>query len=211
MPAAGGVPLAAAPAAPAARGCILVSIDTLRSDHLGAYGYSLPTSPEIDGFRRDAVLFSAAIAQAPSTLASHASMLTSLLVPQHGASFSLGNALALDVTTLAEIMRDHGIRTLSFNEGGQIAPQSGLGRGFNHYRSALVGPGSASLASEVARAAAWLRGHRGLPFFLFLHTYQVHHPYTPDARHLAMVEGMPYRGPLPAAETPLAVLDRINL
>jgi arylsulfatase A-like enzyme len=214
MPAAGGVLLAAPPApaaTPAARGCILVSIDTLRSDHLGAYGYGLPTSPEIDGFRRDAVLFSAAIAQAPSTLASHASMLTSLLVPQHGASFKLGNALALEVTTLAEIMRDHGIRTLSFNEGGQIAPQSGLGRGFNHYRSVLVGPGSSSLASQVAHAAAWLRGHRGLPFFLFLHTYQVHHPYTPDARHLAMIEGAPYRGPLPAGETPLAVLDQINL
>ena len=203
--AAGDAPLAAA------RGCILISIDTLRSDHLGAYGYGMPTSPEIDAFRRDAVLFSAAIAQAPSTLASHASMLTSLLVPQHGASFKLGHALALEVTTLAEILRDHGIRTLSFNEGGQIAPPSGLGRGFNHYRSALIGPGSSSLGSEAARGAAWLRGHRDRPFFLFLHTYQVHHPYTPDARHLAMFEAAPYRGPLPAGETPLAVLDRINL
>jgi arylsulfatase A-like enzyme len=203
-PAARGAPT------PAALGCILISIDTLRADHLGAYGYGPPTSPNVDGFRRDAVLFSAAIAQAPSTLASHASMLTSLLVPQHGASFKLGTGLAPEVTTLAEVLREHGIRTLSFNEGGQIAPPSGLGRGFNHYRSALVGPGSSSLASQAARAAAWLRGHRGQPFFLFLHTYQVHHPYTPDARHLAMVEAAAYRGPLPAGETPLAVLDAIN-
>jgi arylsulfatase A-like enzyme len=203
-PAAGGAPAAAA------LGCILISIDTLRADHLGAYGYGLPTSPEIDGFRRDAVLFSAAIAQAPSTLASHASMLTSLLVPQHGASFKLGTALAPEVTTLAEILREHGIHTLSFNEGGQIAPRSGLGRGFNHYRSTPIGPGSSSLASEVGRAAAWLRSHRGQPFFLFLHTYQVHHPYTPDPRHLAMVEAAAYRGLLPAGETPLAVLDAVN-
>ena len=195
---------------PAARGCILISIDTLRSDHLGAYGYGQPTSPNVDAFRRDAVLFSAAIAQAPSTLASHASMLTSLLVPQHGASFKAGTGLAPEVTTLAEVLREHGIRTLSFNEGGQIAPQSGLGRGFNHYRSELIGPGSSSLSNEVALAAAWLRGHRGLPFFLFLHTYQVHHPYTPDPRHLAMMEGAAYRGPLPAGETPLAVLDAVN-
>ncbi len=202
------VPASAPP--PAARGCILVSIDTLRVDHLGAYGYGFPTSPNVDSFRRDAVLFSAAIAQAPSTLPSHASMLTSLLVPHHGASFMNGTGLAPQVTTLAEILREHGIRTLSFNEGGQIGPESGLGRGFNRYRSTLTGPGTSSLAREVAFATAWLRGHLDQPFFLFLHTYQVHHPYTPDRQHLARIETSPYHGPLPAAETPLEVLDKIN-
>jgi arylsulfatase A-like enzyme len=196
---------------PAVRGCILISIDTLRFDHLGAYGYGFPTSPNLDAFRRDAVLFSTAIAQAPSTLASHAAMLTSLLPPQHGASFKEGTALAPQVATLAELLRDRGVRTLSWNEGGQIAPESGLGRGFNHYHSTLVGPGTSSLGNEVGHAVTWLHGHLDRPFFLFLHTYQVHHPYTPDARHLALIEPAAYRGPLPAAATPLAVLDRINL
>jgi len=205
---AGGLPMP--PATPAARGCILISIDTLRADHLGCYGYRFPTTPQLDRFRRDAVLFATAIAQAPSTLASHASMLTSLLLPQHGASYKRGTALASGVETLAQVLLAHGFRTLSFNEGGQIGPEFGLGRGFERYRSAKVGPGTARLANQVAPAILWLQRHPGAPFFLFLHTYQVHHPYTPDRQHLAMIEGASYHGRLPADQTPLEVLAGIN-
>jgi arylsulfatase A-like enzyme len=194
----------------APRGCILISIDTLRYDHLGCDGYALPTSPRIDRFRQDAVLFVAAIAQAPSTLASHASLLTSLLPPQHGASFKNGTALAPGVLTLAELLRRRGIATASFNDGGQISPEFGLGRGFDRYRSQQVGPRTAHLATQVAQTIAWLRQHPAQPFFLFLHTYEVHHPYTPDAAHLALFETGPYRGPLPATETSFETLARIN-
>ncbi len=189
---------------------ILISIDTLRFDHLGCSGYARPTTPNLDLFRRDAVLFSAAVAQASSTLASHASMLTSLLVPQHGASFKRGTALDGGVATLAEALASHRIATVSFNEGGQLAPEYGLGRGFSRYRSALVGPGTSRFAVEAELALRWLQGNPERAVFLFLHTYVVHHPYTPDARHLAEVEGAPYAGPLPAGETPLDLLAQIN-
>jgi arylsulfatase A-like enzyme len=189
---------------------ILVSIDTLRFDHLGCTGYPVSTTPHLDLFRRDAVLFSAAVAQASSTLASHASMLTSLLVPQHGASFKRGTALDRAVTTLAEALTRHGIKTISFNEGGQLAPEYGLGRGFSRYRSERVGPGTSHFANEVEQVTRWLHDNPDQPFFMFLHTYAVHHPYTPDARHLAEVEPDPYGGSLPHGETPLGVLEAIN-
>jgi arylsulfatase A-like enzyme len=189
---------------------ILISIDTLRFDHLGCSGYARPTTPNIDVFRRDAVLFSTAVAQASSTLASHASLLTSLLVPQHGASFKSGTALDGGVATLADALARRRIATLSFNEGGQLAPEYGLGRGFSRYRSARVGPGTAHFANEVELTLRWLQSNHDRPFFLFLHTYEVHHPYTPDARHLAEVEEAPYPGPLPAGATPLDLLVAIN-
>jgi arylsulfatase A-like enzyme len=193
-----------------ARGCILISIDTLRSDHLGCYGYAPPTSPNVDRFRRDAVLFTAAIAQAPSTLASHASMLTSLLPPHHGASYKHGTALAPGIATLAGLLRSPALRTLSFNEGGQIAPEFGLDRGFDRYRSAAVPLGAASFTEQVGHALVWLDRHPGQPFFVFLHSYQVHHPYMPDPRDLASIESAPYRGPLPAGQTPMEVIEAVN-
>jgi arylsulfatase A-like enzyme len=189
---------------------ILISIDTLRFDHLGCTGYARPTTPNLDLFRRDAVLFSTAVAQASSTLASHASMLTSLLVPQHGASFKRGTGLDGGVATIAGELARHRIATVSFNEGGQLAPEYGLGRGFARYRSARVGPGTSHFANEVDLTRRWLRSNSGRAFFLFLHTYEVHHPYTPDARHLAEVEQPPYVGPLPGGVTPLDLLAEIN-
>lgn len=189
---------------------LLVSIDTLRFDHLGCTGYRLPTSPNLDSFRRDAVLFADAVAQSSSTLASHASMLTSLLVPQHGASFKLSTALDGTVATLAAAVAAHGIAAVSFNEGGQLAPEYGLGRGFSPYRAARLGPGTSRLGNEVALFARWLDGHPEQPVFMFLHTYQVHHPYMPDAAHLAEVERVPYGGPLPRYSTPMDLLVEIN-
>ena len=207
-----GAALAAACARPPARppDVILVSIDTLRADHLGCYGYALPTTPNLDAFRRDAVLFSQTIAAAPSTLASHASIMTSLLPGQHGAAHTRHLALAPRFLTLAAIFRQHGYRTVSFNDGGQLAAEFGLANGFDVYRSsdparpyrfaAIVDQATA----ELAAAAATTR-----PLFLFLHTYQVHHPYIPDAADLALMEA-PYRGPLTPRKTGLAELIAIR-
>jgi arylsulfatase A-like enzyme len=114
---------------------LLVSIDTLRPDHLGAYGYGPPTSPNLDAFRRDAVLFSNAFSHAPSTLVAHASLLTSLLPPHHGAKISNDLALPLDVTTLAEVLRAQGYATASWNGGIQLDRAFGLDQGFDVYES----------------------------------------------------------------------------
>ncbi len=205
-------PAVAAMALALASGCrtrpeapvILVSIDTLRPDHLGCYGYPRPTSPHLDAFRRDAVLFQKAIAHAPSTLSSHASILTSLLPPHHGASISNDLAVPREVTTLAEVLRAEGYLTASFNGGVQLDPVWGLDQGFDTYASVKPrGAPAESLIDEHDRfahiteqARAFILNHEGRPFFLFLHTYEVHHPYSPDAADLDAFRG-DYKGPLP--------------
>jgi len=183
---------------------VLVSIDTLRADHLGCYGYGPPTSPRIDAFAADAVVFDEAISAAPSTLAAHASILTSLIVPHHGASYRLKRPLPPSRATLAEILRDDGYATRSWNGGGQLDPAFGLGRGFDEYRSVQVAaagqapprePSDADhLRSAVRRALGWLdETTDSRPFFLFLHSYETHHPYTPDPALRALFGRFPTR------------------
>jgi len=209
-PTAGCVARAGQASAPPA--VVLVSIDTLRPDHLGCYGYAKPTSPEIDRFRRQAVLLRCAIAQAPSTLASHASMLTSLPPQHHGASVERLSALRPGVVTLTELLRRAGFATASFNGGGQLDRSWGLDRGFSTYVSATDGStadvGDDTLDQEVARALDWLDHAGRRPFFLFLHTYEVHHPYTPSPERLRQME-TGYTGSLPP-HISIALLEKIN-
>jgi arylsulfatase A-like enzyme len=160
---------------------ILISIDTLRSDHLGCYGYGKNTTPAIDAFRREAVLFRTAIASAPSTLPSHASIFTALAPQHHGASHTRSIPLAERFVTLTEVLRDAGYRTGAAVGGGQLAPEFGLSQGFESYE--VVDDGT--FRQVVGRAMPFIERVKERPFFLFLHSYEVHHPYWPsvdDAR-----------------------------
>jgi arylsulfatase A-like enzyme len=181
---------------PGSPAVVVVSIGSLRPDHLGCYGYSRATSPEIDAFRRDAVLLRQAVASAPSALASQASLLTSLRPPHHGASVARGTALAPGIRTLPEVLGRAGFATASWNGGRQLDRSWGLDRGFQVYASTSSPDQADTLAAQVARATPWLERVRGKPFFLFLHTYQVHHPYAPPKARLRQLEP-PYRGALP--------------
>jgi arylsulfatase A-like enzyme len=194
-----------------AHGVVLVSIDTLRPDHLGCYGYEQPTTPNVDAFRKDAVLFREAIAHAPSTLPSHASLLTSLIPHHHGASIARGTALATGRLTLAETFRESGFATASFNGGGQLDATFGLDRGFDVYET----PGDQGqdlahdrLFGKVEAGLAWIRGIGRRRFFLFLHSYEVHHPYTPDAEARARLPER-YDGSLPP-DISIALLEEAN-
>ena len=143
---------------------ILISIDTLRADHLGCYGYPRNTTPRIDGFRGAAALFEQAIAHAPSTLPSHASIFTrsfraTMEPPSREAP---GRSRAL---TLTEILRREGYQTASFNGGIQLDPLYGLGRGFDVYESARPSvAGAEALVDPVDRfdhavneGVSWIR------------------------------------------------------
>jgi arylsulfatase A-like enzyme len=195
---------------------ILISIDTLRPDHLSCYGYERDTSPQIDRFRRDAILFERAIAHAPSTLSSHASILTSALPQHHRASHALKTALSAEFVTLAERLKEQGYETASFNGGAQLAPVYGLNRGFDVYESARGEPASADVMREdidrfshvVGEAIGWMEARRDRSFFLFLHSYEVHHPYTPDDRYLRLFEEK-NRGLLPR-HISVRLLERLN-
>lgn len=166
---------------------ILVSIDTLRADHLNAYGYAKRrVSPNLDALAADSVLFESHLASAPWTLPSHASLLTSLAPSTHGVTPSLDEflapagappALSESWETLAESLRTAGWATGAFTGGGPLSPGFGLGQGFDSYDASLL----VKLSEEdQAPVRDWIASQRR-PFFLFLHTFDVHSPYLrPD-------------------------------
>jgi arylsulfatase A-like enzyme len=166
-----------------ARGAVLISIDTLRADHLGLYGESLPTSPRIDAFAREGVVFETVRSTAPWTLPAHASMLTGLYPSRHGAR-TASHSLADDVPTLAEILSARGFATAAVVNGGFLNPRFGLDRGFGEYvlvpsaedRRKGAAPGIASWA------IAWLERHAHGRFFLLVHVFDVHSDYHSERR-----------------------------
>ena len=169
---------------------ILISVDTLRADRLSVYGNPRLTSPSIDAWaRRFAVIFENAVAQAPWTLPSHGSMLTGLGALRHGVNHPF-RAAPDELTTLAERLRAEGYTTAAITGGGWLHPGYGLAQGYDRYRyGADAGRGDRELESHAPVAARWLGALRE-PFFLFLHTYDVHDYRAPE------------REPSTASETP---------
>ena len=109
---------------------ILISIDTLRVDRLGYYGYKRPITPNIDRLAKEGTLFKHAVSQSPWTLPSHASIMTSLYPSQHGAT-QVNSKLGEDFTTLAELLHDASYETAAFTGGGWISSSFGLDQGFD--------------------------------------------------------------------------------
>ena len=155
---------------------VLISVDTLRADHLGSHGYRRPTSPRIDRLGRGGILFANAIAQSPSTLPSHASIFTSRYASQHRTIKDGLNYTELHEgeLTLAEILKREGFRTAAFTDGGETARVFNLDQGFDVYDD--EGGGIARINSRVFK---WLAGNTAGKFFLFVHCYDTHAPYTP--------------------------------
>lgn len=159
---------------------VLVSLDTLRADHLGIYGADLPTSPTIDRLARAGVVFESASTTYPTTTASHMSMLTGLYPVTHGIRSPTDEPLAAARPTLAEVLSRAGWTTGAVTENGMVATRVGFPRGFSTYRENFMPDAEASpQAAERTFDAAidWLERHRGARFFLFVHTYDVHWPY----------------------------------
>ncbi len=162
---------------------VLVSIDTLRADHLSLYGYSRRTSPGIDAWAKDAVVFRRAVVQATTTLPSHTSLFTGLDAIRHGVHRSPAPP---GLTGLAAHLRRSGWRTVARTGGGYLHPHFGLNRGFERFSFHRAGVDrTGELATGMATVLPWLEELRDEPFFLFLHTYEVHGPYRPRAPFLA--------------------------
>lgn len=163
---------------------IVYVIDTLRADHLGCYGYARPTSPQIDAFARQSVLFANTIAQSSWTRPSTASMLTGQYPNAHGA-ITLRSGISPNAGTLAERLREHGYRTAAFVTNVNVAPQWGFQRGFDLYRYLAEDERSAAVhvGSDVlnAQAVDWLDARGERPFFLYLHASDPHAPYRPPS------------------------------
>ncbi len=158
---------------------ILISIDTLRADHLSLYGYPRETSPHIDAWARaGGIVFDDVVASAPWTLPSHVSMFTGLDATRHGVNHNRPAPTSL--TMLAEPLRRAGYATLAVTGGGFVHPSFGFAQGFDQYWSYDVRMGfEEEIEVEVVRACAQLERFAGRPFFLFFHTYEVHNPFRP--------------------------------
>lgn len=164
---------------------ILISIDTLRSDHLPAYGYQGVQTPNIDAFRRDAILFERAYAHVPLTLPSHVSLLTGLLPPEHGVRDNLGFALDPEKhATLPRLLRSRGYATGAAVSAYVLRSGTGLGALFDRYDDSLEGAAGQQIGAQqrpggetVETALQWIDQQRGRPFFFFLHLFEPHSPY----------------------------------
>jgi arylsulfatase A-like enzyme len=159
---------------PRPQSVILLDIDTLRADHLGCYGYHLPTSPNIDALAAESVRFEWAFSQAPYTPPSQGSILSGLYPSAHGLVVP-GDRLHDEVTTLAEALAAAGFTTAGFVDGGHMSAEFGIGQGFQLYDNR----GRQGVAGLGPLAVDWLREHAGERFLLLVHTYDVHTPYDP--------------------------------
>ncbi len=160
---------------------VLVVLDTLRSDRLSLNGYPRPTSPNLDSWaRRRAVYFSQVVASAPWTLPSHVSIFTGLDTLSHGAN--TGDPMPSNLVSMAELLRDNGYTTHATTGGAYLTDAYGLMQGFDSYHyfyRPIVDPSEVGndLVSGVDHSIKWLQDNLDRPFFLFVHTYEIHTPY----------------------------------
>jgi choline-sulfatase len=166
---------------------ILITVDTLRADHLPAYGYRQVETPNIDALRRDSVLFERVYSHCPMTLPSHVSMFTGSLPTENGVRNNIGYRFeGARFRTLAEELRERGYATGAAVSSYVLRSDTGIDDGFELYEDSIA-VATAGAASEHQRsgretlkhALPWILGHREKPFFFFLHLYEPHAPYAP--------------------------------
>ena len=161
---------------------LLITVDTLRADYLGAYGSSAARTPHIDRLAREGSLFEQATAPMPMTRPTHASILTARYPREHGV---VNNAISLpDASqTLAEILRAEGYRTGAFVAVALLSAEAGFAQGFETFRAPTTS--KQRPADEVVpEALDWLAGlSNNEPFFLWVHVFDPHLPYAPPAEY----------------------------
>lgn len=155
---------------------VLISIDTLRPDHLAAYGYQRPTSPNIDALAASGVLFENAFSTASWTLPAHASMLSGVTPYRHGAIAS-STRIRDDVPLLAELLQARGYHTTAFVNAPFVSRSYGFARGFDRFEQRFESRRRdlTERHQQVLAGLALLQP----PFFLFVHYMDVHSPYRP--------------------------------
>ncbi len=170
---------------------IIISLDTLRADHVGAAGYERDTTPNIDQLAEEGTTFLNNYSQAPNTAPSHTSILASLYPSVHGV-YRHGQVLDPEVQTLPEVFQQAGYRTAAFTQlNGETYKQ-----GFDHTHF-LESPSNAGKGLEDTRVIQkWISESSDQPFFLFVHSYDVHLPYSPPQRFIDLFASG-YDGPLP--------------
>jgi len=192
---------------------VLVTLDTMRAEHLGCYGYPQATTPNLDALARHGVVFAHASSVAPLTLPAHSSILTGMQPTFHGVRVNGSTALGQSQDTLAEVFSAKGYQTGAFVGAFVLDGRWGLNQGFDHYDdrfdlkkfkhldlAAVQRPGN-----EVMDAALhWLESHKQGPFFAWIHLYDAHSPYEPPEPFLSRYQG---RGPAGLYDGEIAFAD----
>ena len=177
---------------------VLVTVDTLRADRLGAYGNDSGLTPNLDRLARSGVVFENASAAAPLTLPAHASILTGTYPLRHGIRDNGGYRLAPESTTLAETLAARGYRTGAFVSAFVLDSRWGLDQGFERYFDDFdfasfddVSLGAVSRPGDevMAEALRWMGEVKGGPFFAWVHLYDPHAPYEPPEPHRSRHSG----------------------
>ena len=167
---------------------LLVTIDTVRADHVGCYGATAVKTPSIDALARDGIVFERALSQVPLTWPSHVAILTGTYPFHNGVQDFTGQPLAADFRTVAQAFSDHGYATAAVISSFVLNRSWGLARGFAHYDDAFsgnaflesgVGLVERKAAESVDRSLAWFRHRPAKPFFFWLHLYDPHSAYDP--------------------------------
>jgi arylsulfatase A-like enzyme/Tfp pilus assembly protein PilF len=182
---------------------LLITIDTVRADHLGCYGYMSIETPHLDALAAAGVRFANAYTPVPITLPAHTVMLTGTYPMRTGMHDFSGNRLNSSQPTLATLLRAKGYATGAVVGSAVLDSRFGLSRGFEFYYDhfdfsrldeknidAMMRPGG----EVVDRALGWLNGERQKPFLLWIHLYDAHHPYNPPAPYLQKYRSHPYDG-----------------
>lgn len=162
---------------------ILISVDTLRADHLGIYGYEKQTSPNIDQFAKDAMVFENAFAQSSWTLPSHASMLTGKYSQKLDVEV-LSDRLP-ENSGIAEILKSNGYQTAAYTSGSFINEDHGFARGFDTFEENNSWQDANILTQN---AISWLTNNQQNKFFLFLHYFHIHDPYSPKENSAGSID-----------------------
>ena len=190
------------PAAKPGTPVVIISVDTLRADHLPAYGYAGVRTPALDALARDSIVFENAYCQAPLTLPSHATLLTGLLPSQHGVRDNVGFRLTAEHPTLATALKARGYATGAAVSSFALRRDRGLAAGFDLYddQFGADSPDERPGAETVKRLESFADSNPGKPLFLFLHLYEPHTPYLAAEPFRTEYASRPYDGEVAASD-----------
>jgi choline-sulfatase len=194
---------------------VVVTIDTLRPDHLHCYGYPKIETPTLDAIAQSGVLFENAVTPTPLTPPSHASIFTGLYPTKHHVRNTGGFILQPSSTTLAAILQQQGWDTAAFVSSAVLKKLFGFSQGFAVYDDELPRPGNRQefledperpAGATVDRALNWLAAQNGKPYFLWVHVYDPHLPYRPPSPYRDQYKDRPYDGEIAYADHELGRL-----
>jgi choline-sulfatase len=196
---------------------ILITIDTLRADHVGCYGAQMVKTPTLDALAHDGIVFERAISQVPLTWPSHAVILTGTYPFQNGVQDFTGQPLAPQFRSVAQAFKQAHYTTGAVVSAFVLDRSWGLARGFDFYDDAFsaetfekkdAGLVDRRAGESVARAIAWLKLKKASqrPFFLWLHLYDPHSPYDPPEPYRSEYRAHPYDGEIAYADHELSNL-----